>query len=786
MNHSLRKLSLIACVLSLLAVPANAEFVALGRGLSAGRIIYSVSDNAYLAKSGAAITEEAISGLSVQDYGKTGLVADGNSRLILRYKASSEGTVAFTVSPAIPGSRLETFTTRQKISSPVSTISTPDGWQASAVFIAPETWPENITYPSGNFTVTATFTPSSGSSSTESLTLTLRATPVVLVHGAFSNNEKMFGHATGANKGVWHKLYNAGLTVSGWDYDNTKSPKTLIASNTNGLANVIADTLNGLNAKGFEATRADLVTHSSGGIMARQYLRNDIDTGNKTANSYCLGTVRRVVTLASPNLGTPIASYLSGKFDTLPSSWQNWAGKSWWEGLGYGLLRAFALRGADEAMEDLSLKSSYIAGLGYPGIPFHSIYGKVKSDDAKISQLFDDVVKQNIVSLSQIDWLPKQLVDTLTSEKLGLISGVLSAMSEDIRFKELLGALHGDDDHDLVVSESSAKDIFPSNAVTSFYGLSTHSHIMIGQQDDVGDKVLALLKGRTDSFMVNTASAAEYDAAFDAVADSFVEYLRASDEGDLSKYLDETMTLEASEPLPFDIGGDDEEDDEDGLAAQSVKLFGKSGAVFSDDIYVVLEDENGSAKFFRMNPSNTQSFDVEVWASREDKGLYAVSYFTVQNGKLKISPAKIVAYPPVFSSNKALTLNTAGTIYGHVGEEVPLGLIVSSDKGNYDISAPALGVASYEVSDSSIAEITDEGKVRVLKEGTATIKASAYGQTVSVKIFVKQLASEEDTTKDISVAGDTSGVGGSSSGGCNGGLGAVMMIAALVFVKSRR
>lgn len=781
MNHSLRKLSLIACVLSLLAVPANAEFVALGRGLSAGRIIYSVSDNAYLAKSGAAITEEAISGLSVQDYGKTGLVADGNSRLILRYKASSEGTVAFTVSPAIPGSRLETFTTRQKISSPVSTISTSDGWQASAVFIAPETWPENITYPSGNFTVTATFTPSSGSSSTESLTLTLRATPVVLVHGAFSNNEKMFGHATGANKGVWHKLYNAGLTVSGWDYDNTKSPKTLIASNTNGLANVIADTINGLNAKGFEATRADLVTHSSGGIMARQYLRNDIDTGNKTANSYGLGTVRRVVTLASPNLGTPIASYLSGKFDTLPSSWQNWAGKSWWEGLGYGLLRAFALRGADEAMEDLSLKSSYIAGLGYPGIPFHSIYGKVKSDDAKISQLFDDVVNQNIVSLSQIDWLPKQLVDTLTSEKLGLISGVLSAMSEDIRFKELLGALHGDDDHDLVVSETSAKDIFPSNAVTSFYGLSTHSHIMIGQQDDVGDKVLALLKGGTDSFMVNTASAAEYDAAFDAVADSFGEYLRASDEGDLRQYLDETMTLEASKSVIEYMGGD--EDDEP--AIQSVKLSGKSGAVFSDDIYVVIEDENGAAKFFILKALGGTSFDVDLWASMQDKGLYAVSYFTIQNGKLKISPTQIVAYPPVFSSNKALTLNTAGTIYGHVGEEVPLGLIVSSDNGNYDISASALGVASYEVSDSSIAEITDAGKVRVLKEGTATIKASAYGQTVSVKIIVKQLASEEDTTKDIVVDSDNNGVS-SSSGGCNAGLGAVIMIAALAFVKSKR
>ena len=259
-------------------------------------------------------------------------------------------------------------------------------------------------------------------------------------------------------------------TVTGWNYDNKKGPKELIANNSNGLAKTIADTLNTLNANGIAATRVDLVTHSMGGLMARQYLRNDIDTGNKTANSYGLGTVRRVVTIASPNLGTPIASYLTGKFEEFPSSWQNWKAKSWWEGVGYILIKALALREYDVAgmLDDLRLKSSFIAGLGYP-VPFHSIYGKIKADNDKINQLFDDVVNQNIVALSQIDWLPQQTVDMLTSSRLEIISGVLQAVSDDIRFKELLGAVFGDDDHDLVVSEASAKDIFPSNAVTSFH-----------------------------------------------------------------------------------------------------------------------------------------------------------------------------------------------------------------------------------------------------------------------------------------------------------------------------
>jgi len=315
----------------LLTLPANAEFSALERGSTAGRIIYNVAENSYLTKNGQAITENDISALNPQDYGKTGLVADGNSRLILRYKSSEAGTVAFSVSPSISGSRLETFADRKEISAPLSTVSTSDGYQVSAVFIAPEAWPSELTYPKGNFTVTATFTPSNGNVVTESLNLTLQAPPVVLIHGVFGMNEKVFGYAKGTKSGVWHKLEDSGLTVAGWDYDSKIVPTVLLGSNTNGLANIIADTLNGLNKNGIAATRVDLVTHSTGGLLARQYLRNDTDTGNKTANSYGLGTVRRVVTIASPNLGTPIASYLSGNFSSLPSSWQNWTAREWWE-----------------------------------------------------------------------------------------------------------------------------------------------------------------------------------------------------------------------------------------------------------------------------------------------------------------------------------------------------------------------------------------------------------------------------------------------------------------------
>ncbi len=757
----MRKIFSLALILSLLALPAHAEFSALERGSTAGRIIYSVSEDSYLAKSGLAITENDISGLSSQDYGKNGLIADGNSRLILRYKSSEPGTVAFSVSPSISGSRLESFADREEISAPVSTVSTSNGYQASAVFIAPEAWPSELIYPKGNFTITATFTPSNGDTVTESLSLTLQAPPVVLIHGVFGTNEKMFGYAKGSKSGVWHKLADAGLTVASWNYASKKTPSDLIGSNTNGLANIIADTLNTLNNDGIAATRVDLVTHSTGGLLARQYLRNDTDTGNKTANSYGLGTVRRVVTIASPNLGTPIASYLAGNFSSLPSSWQKWEAKNWWEKIGYPLLKLFAMASnnySDAVMNDFSLGSSYIAGLGYPGIPFHSIYGKVKSDDAKISKLFDDVVNENKAALKQIDWLPKQMVDNLTSSKLALISGVLRTISDDMRFKELLDALHGDDDHDLVVSETSAKDKFPSSAVTSFTGIGTHNHVMIAKQDDVAERVLELLKGSTDNFSINTASTAEYDAALNVAAKSFANYINASEENTREKYYDNTISIDVS-ALSKD--------------GESVVLSCIASNDFSDDVYVVVDDGEGATKFFVIHSkdiANKSSFDVSIKSTSEDKGIFGISCFTVQNNELKISDTKIVAYPPKFDSSTTPVVYWSaegGKIYAYVGEEVHAGLTVRGGNLCYDISDTALGVASYDISDTSIAEIASYGNIKALKEGSTTITATAYGNSATINFIVKPSVSEEDTTKDITVASDTTGTISSSSGGCN-------------------
>ncbi|MBQ7665879.1 MAG: hypothetical protein IJS42_04095, partial [Synergistaceae bacterium] len=665
-----KKILMLLFALSLVAAPAYADFSALERGSTAGRIIHSVSDKAYLAGNGLAITEAAIANLSESDYGKTGLVADGNTRLILRYQSDEAGTVEFSVSPSISGSKLERLTDRSEITAPIPTTAISDINQASAVFIAPETWPETLTYPKGDFTVTATFTPSDGgTATTETLKLTLQAPPVVLIHGAFGTNERAFGYTQGTRHGVWQKLEDAGLTVAGWNYANEKSPKELITNNNNGLAKILAETFDGLNSKGIAATRADLVTHSSGGLIARQYLRNDIDTGNKTANSYGLGTVRRVVTIASPNLGSNISSYCAGNFDTLPESWQKWSAKSTWEGLIYTALKAFVLsrKNSDELMEDTSLESSYIANLGYPDVPFHSIYGKVSADQDKFNQLFEDVMNKNIANLQKSTWLPEHILNLIITADLDIVSGVLKSLEPHLKFRELLGALFGNDDHDLIVSETSAKDIFPSTAVTAFEGMGTHNHILIAQQDDVGDKVVSLLKGSRDNFMINTASSSEYDSAFDALISEYrPSRITAADDTDLSQYIDRTLDFDMSEPKTEYLGGSN---GDDYPVVQSVQLKGASDSAFSNNIMFRVTNENGEAKFFIVNASGDNSFDVTVWANRDDKGLLDISYMTIQDDKVKISPLKTVAFAPIIEDiTTGISFAGNGTIYCYAGD----------------------------------------------------------------------------------------------------------------------
>jgi triacylglycerol esterase/lipase EstA (alpha/beta hydrolase family) len=64
----------------------------------------------------------------------------------------------------------------------------------------------------------------------------------------------------------------------------------------------IDDALHEMVNQGFAATKVDMISHSMGGLLIREYCKNDDDS--------CSSTIRKVITIDTPHLGSELASTL--------------------------------------------------------------------------------------------------------------------------------------------------------------------------------------------------------------------------------------------------------------------------------------------------------------------------------------------------------------------------------------------------------------------------------------------------------------------------------------------
>ncbi|MBQ9580975.1 MAG: hypothetical protein IJR21_01245, partial [Synergistaceae bacterium] len=119
--------------------------------------------------------------MQYSDYGKFGFTADGNSRIILRVRTDAPGSVTFSMPGNNLGIGIEALTNRADLNSggSVAAYEIEDGvYQASAVLIAPETFPSGKNFPSDSFAVVVTFYGSDGSVKTGMIELKIEAAPV--------------------------------------------------------------------------------------------------------------------------------------------------------------------------------------------------------------------------------------------------------------------------------------------------------------------------------------------------------------------------------------------------------------------------------------------------------------------------------------------------------------------------------------------------------------------------------------------------------------------------------
>jgi len=134
--------------------------------------------------------------------------------------------------------------------------------------------------------------------------ITIRRPPIILIHGLFSNID--------AWKGAFRKRTLGWAVDDEFNYQNSVA----IARSAPELDARIEELLEGMRSGAVTggvrtaATKADLIGHSLGGVIARKTL-----SINRKSRNFNKGNVRKSISLASPHRGTQIANLMINLHD---------------------------------------------------------------------------------------------------------------------------------------------------------------------------------------------------------------------------------------------------------------------------------------------------------------------------------------------------------------------------------------------------------------------------------------------------------------------------------------
>ena len=386
-------------------------------------IISGMTPSRYIDYQGQELTESTIALYDPSTYGKNGIAADGNSRLILRVQTDRPGYAAFSINDDT-GAALETLH-REKLSSTsqvrTSQVSIPENeeyhHQISVVLVAPETFPQSRlkNFPSDKFTVHVKFYPDDGEPEEKDLELDIEAAPVLLVPGfGLFSAKNVFGDI-GSN-GVWGKLRNSGFNVDAWDHGGLRGPSEIFSRNYSGMFTSLIKMFKSYYERGIVCTRADIVAHGMGGLLARCFCvpESRPEDGNYYSPcSYRQGMVRRIITIATPHRGTTWANYLRddtsklntnvepGIVWTLHKAFIGWGRLGRYVFLGVSglanLLSGSGKGSSYSAIKDMSVGSEITDSYFPVNVPMHSIYGKTKA----ALEMWLDVINE-LISVHQL------------------------------------------------------------------------------------------------------------------------------------------------------------------------------------------------------------------------------------------------------------------------------------------------------------------------------------------------------------------------------------------------
>jgi pimeloyl-ACP methyl ester carboxylesterase len=248
---------------------------------------------------------------------RIGAVADGVTKILLRFRSGSPGSVTFLTSNGVPTEQLTTIDSPTTPAVNVSTIgleslypnASDPGHVALALYTVPDGLPPaSLTgYPMHLLSV---FTPADGGPQvTNVLAFELRRPPVLLVHGLWADPTKWIAPTPDTclpaleTPSTFQTLRNNNYKVYVVDYRHSNAAP--FARNQVVLWKPIQKAISNSERDGIAITQVDVVGHSMGGIITRYFAQAEIF--RKDDRNYGKGYIRRFITMGTPHLGSGLA-----------------------------------------------------------------------------------------------------------------------------------------------------------------------------------------------------------------------------------------------------------------------------------------------------------------------------------------------------------------------------------------------------------------------------------------------------------------------------------------------
>jgi PKD repeat protein len=294
----------------------------------------------------------------------TAATADGATIVLLRFTASSSGTVQFTLDAPGDDSGLSNWGADDRMTTVTQhTVTVGSEQQAFAIYHAPSDFVRvgidaDKSLAQRTILLRAQFAADAGGTSQESAQLRIVRPPVVLVHGIWSTGDTWtMPLASDARFPI--------ITRTPWD------GYTSISVNTGAVGAAIRAAVGFMRLEGIAVTRADVIAHSMGGLLARAWTAT---SKYSRPGNYYKGDYHKLITLNTPHTGSPLANivvllreipqFTSFAANVLRKPISS-CGSTW-----------IPFVCAPSAMDDLQVGSTALASLPWPHVPTHALVGE--------------------------------------------------------------------------------------------------------------------------------------------------------------------------------------------------------------------------------------------------------------------------------------------------------------------------------------------------------------------------------------------------------------------------